>query len=173
MLHLSLIVAPDADFAICVGLSVWGYRRPKSMRDLLERAKLKPDMRDDEPLVETRPCGKARCKTCKMITPRQIAKSASGATTKLMCNTSCKTMLSTLQHTPSVENNMLVKPVIMWTEHFCSPEHDFPNHATLCCLDHNPELTDRTKKARERERESYWIRRLNTLRPYRINKGDQ
>ena len=54
-------------------------------------------------------------------------------------------------------------------EHFCSPEHDFLNHATLCCLDHNPEWTDRTRKARE----SYWIRRLNTLRPYGINKGDQ
>ena len=54
-------------------------------------------------------------------------------------------------------------------EHFCSPEHDFLNHATLCCLDHNPEWTDRTRKARE----SYWIRRLNNLRPYGINKGDQ
>ena len=42
------------------------YRRPKSLRDLLVRAKLKPDMRDDEPLGETRPCGKARCKTCKI-----------------------------------------------------------------------------------------------------------
>ena len=45
------------------------YRRPKSLRDLLVRAKLKPDTRDDEPPWETRPCGKARCKTCKMITP--------------------------------------------------------------------------------------------------------
>ena len=54
-------------------------------------------------------------------------------------------------------------------EHFCSPEHDFLNHATLCCLDHNPEWTDRTRKARE----SYWIRRLNTLRPHGINKDDQ
>ena len=54
------------------------------------RAKLKPDMRDDEPLGETRPCGKARCKTCKMITPIQIAKSASEAIIKLRCNSSCK-----------------------------------------------------------------------------------
>ena len=67
------------------------YRRPNSLRDLLVRVKLKPDMRDDEPLWETRPCGKAGCKTCKMITHTQIAKSASGATIKLRCNTSCKT----------------------------------------------------------------------------------
>ena len=56
------------------------YRSSKSLRDLLVRAKLKPDMRDDEPLEETRPCGKARCKTCKTITLTQIAKSASAAT---------------------------------------------------------------------------------------------
>ena len=67
------------------------YRRPKSLRDLLVCAKLKPNMRDDEPLGKTRPCGKARCKTCKLITPTQIAKSAPGATIKLRCNTSCKT----------------------------------------------------------------------------------
>ena len=34
-------------------------------------AKLKPNMHDDEPLGETRSCGKARCKTCKMITPHR------------------------------------------------------------------------------------------------------
>ena len=34
-------------------------------------------------------------------------------------------------------------------EHFCSPEHDFVNHAMLCCLDHNPEWTDRTRKAKK------------------------
>ena len=36
------------------------YRRPKSLRDLLVRAKLKPDMRDDEPLGKTRPCQDAK-----------------------------------------------------------------------------------------------------------------
>ena len=167
------------------------YRRPKSLRDLHVRAKLKPDMRDDEPLGETRPCGKARCKTCKMITPTQIAKSASGAIIKLRCNTSCKTTnvvyLITctkcgkqyVGETGDHVNQRMNGHRDDWkhkrferspvAEHFCSPEHDFLNHATLCCLDHNPEWTDRTRKARE----SYWIRRLNTLRPYGINKGDQ
>ena len=167
------------------------YRRPKSLRDLLVRAELKPDMRDDEPLGETRPCGKARCKTCKMITPTQIAKSASGAIIKLRCNTSCKTTnvvyLITctkcgkqyVGETGDHVNQRMNGHRDDWkhkrferspvAEHFCSPEHDFLNHATLCSLDHNPEWTDRTRKGRE----SYWIRRLNTLRPYGINKGDQ
>ena len=127
---------------------------------------------------------------CKIITSTQIAKSVSGAIIKLRCNTSWKTMLSTLvtctkcgkQYFGETGDHMNQRmngrrddwkhkrfqksPV---AKHFCSPEHDFLKHAALCCLDHNPDWTDRTRKARE----SYWIRRLNTLRPYGINKGDQ
>ena len=150
--------------------------------DLRVRAKFKPDMRDGEPLGETRPCGKARCKTCKMITPIHIAKSASGAIIKLRCNTSCKTtnvvyLITCTKYgkqyvgeTGDHVNQRMNGRRDDWKHkrfgrspvagHFCSPEHDFLNHAALCCLDHNPEWTDRTRKARE----SYWIRRLNTLR---------
>ena len=53
-------------------------------------------------------------------------------------------------------------------EHFCSSGHDFISHASVCCLDSNPEWTDNARKSRE----SYWIRRLNTLQPSGINKGD-
>ena len=147
-------------------------------------------MRDDEPLGETRPCAKARCKTCKMITPTQIAKSASGATVKLRCNTSCKTTnvvyLITctkcgkqyVGETGDHVNQRMNGHRDDWkhkrferspvAEHFCSPEHDFLKHAALCCLDHNPQWTDRTRKVGE----SYWTRLLNTLRLYG-NKGDQ
>ena len=120
------------------------------------------------------------------ITPTQIAKS--GAIIKLSCNTSCKTtnvvylitctkcgkqyVGETGDHVNQRMNGhrddwkhkrFETSPV---AEHFCSLEHDFLNHTTLCCLDHYPVWTDRTRKARE----SYWIRRLNTLRPYGINK---
>ena len=53
-------------------------------------------------------------------------------------------------------------------EHFWLPGHDFLSHASVCCLDHNSGWTDKTRK----QRESYWIRRLNTLNPSGINKGD-
>ena len=53
-------------------------------------------------------------------------------------------------------------------EHFRSTEHDFLKHASVCCIDHSPEGTDSTRKSSE----SYWIRRLNTLRPHGINKND-
>ena len=56
------------------------YRRPKSLRDLLVHAKLKPDPKDNEPLGESKPCGRARCQTCKMILGTQTVKSSSGAT---------------------------------------------------------------------------------------------
>ena len=133
------------------------YRKPKSLWDLLVRL--------------VRPCGKARCKTCKMITPTQIVNSASGATIKLRCNNSCKTTnvvyLITctkcgkqyVGETGDHVNQRMNHHRYDWkhkrlerflvAEHFCSPEHDFLNHATLCCLDHNPEWTDRTRKTRE------------------------
>ena len=95
--HWPIIESSSTLSKIFTERQTMAYRRPKSLWDLLVRAKLKPDRHDDEPLGETRLCGKARCKTCKMITPTQIAKSVSGATIKLRCNTSCKTtMLSTL-----------------------------------------------------------------------------
>ena len=34
-------------------------------------------------------------------------------------------------------------------EHFCSPELDFLNHVSLCCLDHNPLWTSNLESSRE------------------------
>ena len=157
------------------------YRGPKSPQDLHVHAKLKSDMRNDEPLGKTRPCGKASCKTCKMITPTQIVKSASGATIKLRWNTSCK-MTNVVYFITCTkyekQYSMLVKLVIMWTNRWTATRmigntsglrgllsqntsvHQNTISWTMhCCLDHNPEWTDRTRKARE----SYWIQCLNTL----------
>ena len=134
--------------------------RSKSLRDLLVRGKLKPDTRDDN--AEARPCGKARCKTCKMITPTQIA--VSGAIIKLRCNTSCKTtnvvylIICTKcgkqyvgetgddvnqwmnGHWDDLRHKRFERSPV--AEHFCSPEYDFINHASLCCLDHNSERSN-------------------------------
>ena len=136
-------------------------------------------------------CAQTPTQIAKSATLTQIAKSASGAIIKLRCNTSCKTtnlvylitctkcekqyVGETGDHVSQRMNGHRDEwkhkrfersPV---AEHFCSPEHAFLNHAKFCWLDHNPEWTDRTRKAKE----SYWIRRLNTLRPYGINKGDR
>ena len=53
-------------------------------------------------------------------------------------------------------------------EHFHLQNHDFNSHVSLCCIDHDAQWSDDTRKARE----SYWIRRLNTMQPHGINKGD-
>ena len=53
-------------------------------------------------------------------------------------------------------------------EHFHSADHDFQSHASVCCLEHIKEWSDSARKLRE----SCWIRRLNTLYPFGIKKGD-
>ena len=62
---------------------IMAYRRPKSLKDHLVRARLKPDPTDDEPLGECKPCGRSRCQTCRIITPSQTVTSSSGARVKL------------------------------------------------------------------------------------------
>ena len=53
-------------------------------------------------------------------------------------------------------------------EHFKLHNHDFNSHVSLCCIDHDAQWSDDSRKARE----SYWVRRLNTIQPHGINKGD-
>ena len=53
-------------------------------------------------------------------------------------------------------------------EQFHCADHDFLSHASVSCLEHNKEWSDSTRKLHE----SYWIRRLNALCTFGINKGD-
>ena len=53
-------------------------------------------------------------------------------------------------------------------ERFCLQGRDFLSRASICCLEGNSEWKDSARRSRE----SYWMRRLNTLNPGGINKGD-
>ena len=46
------------------------YRRPKSQRDILVRAKLKPNL-NDTPLGQSDLCGTHRCQTCNLMSVTQ------------------------------------------------------------------------------------------------------
>ena len=89
--HWSIIESSKDLSRVFTEKPIMAYRRPKSLRDLLVHAKLKPDPKDNEPLGESKPCGRARCQTCKMILGTQTVKSSSCAVFKLKCDTNCKT----------------------------------------------------------------------------------
>ena len=157
------------------------YRRPKSLRDILIHAKLNPDPSDDGPTGESKPCGDKRCFTRRLMTPIQIAKSSSGASVKLKRQTNCKSANVTYLITCTQCGKQYVRMNghrSNWTkqrfqrslvaEHFHLQNHDFNSHVSLCCIEHDAQKSDDTRKSRE----SYWIRRLNTIQPHGINKGD-
>ena len=126
----------------------------------------------------------------KLMTPTQIAKSSSGASVKLKRQTNCKSanviyLITCIQcgkqyvgETKRALNERMNGHRSDWTkrrfqrspvtEHFHLQNHDFNSHVSLCCIDHDAQWSDDTRKARE----SYWIRRLNTIQPHGINKGD-
>ena len=166
------------------------FRCPKSNCDFLAQARLKQNSDDDNQNGECRPCGRKRCQWCKMITPAGTVKSFSVATVTLGQNTDCTTENCVYLLSCSSYNKQYVgetkgplkkrmnghhddwrhrrferSPTV---EHFYSADHDFLRHASVCCLEHNKEWSDSTRKPRE----SYWIRRLKTLCPFGINKGD-
>ena len=88
--HWSIIESSDHLSTVFQQKPIMAFRRPKSLRDHLVRARLKPDPIDDEPPGECKPCGKPRCQTCRMIIPSQTAKSSSGARVKLKGDTNCR-----------------------------------------------------------------------------------
>ena len=140
-------------------------------------------------MVNVDPVAK-KCQCCKMITPAGTVKSSSRATVRLRQNTDCTTenvvyLLSCSSCNKQYEggnkgpsNKRMNGHRDDWRHHrfersptavhFHSADHDFLSHASVCCLEHNKEWSDSTRTLRE----SYWIRRLNTLCPFGINKGD-
>ena len=81
--HWSIIESSDHLSTVFQKQPIMTFRRPKSLRDHLVWARLKPDQIDDEPLGECKPCSGSRCQTCRMITPSQTATSSIGARVKV------------------------------------------------------------------------------------------
>ena len=66
---LSIIASSDELRDIYQSKPGMDFRRPKSLRDYLVQARLKPNSDDDNQNCECRPCGRKRCQCCKMIAP--------------------------------------------------------------------------------------------------------
>lgn len=168
---------------------VVAYRRPKSLRDLLVRAKLKPSTRD-QPYGLSKACNKPRCQTCKMMpTAAQVVQHTSGARVSIRCNATCKSSnlvyviscskcgkqyigetkqalnLRVNLHRSDYNKRRFERSPV--AEHFHGENHSFDD-AILHCIDHDPSWSDSKRK----QRETYWIRRFNAVQPLGINRND-
>ena len=67
------------------------YRRLKSLRDILARAKLKPNL-NDIPLGQSGPCGTHRCQACNLMSVTQsFTQTTTGAIINIRVKVNCKT----------------------------------------------------------------------------------
>ena len=144
------------------------FRRPKSLSDFLVQARLKPNSDDDNQNGECRPCGRKRCQCCKIIILTGTMKAFSGAALRLRQNTDYTTEIvvyliscsSCNRHaggtTGQLNKRLNGHRAICLKDHkqqsiFHSADHDFLrlSHASVCCLEHNKERSDSTRKLRE------------------------
>ena len=122
------------------------------------------------------------------MTPTQIAKSSSGASVKLKRQTNCKSanviyLITCTQcgkqyvgETKRAFNERMNGHRSDWTkrrfqrslvaEHFHLQNHDFNSHVSLCCIDHDAQWSDDTRKAHE----TYWIHTTSWYQQGRLER---
>ena len=165
---------------------VLAFRRPKSIKDRLVRADIK--VKRDSPR-QSQSCGDKRCKTCdQMQCTETFTSKSTREVHKLACTTNCKTKNtvyllecgicgfqyvgeSVLQfnrrfnlHRSDLEH----KQTLPLSRHLRSSNHrpeDF-YRLKVTIIDHKPTWSDRERK----NREHFWIRKLNTISPFGINE---
>jgi len=167
---------------------VLAYRRPKCLRDILVKAKI-TSKNEHSKIGLSSPCKASICQTCKVMLPTSVFNSISGARSSIKGIFNCKTSNAIYLMTCTVCKKQYVgetgQPISLrmnlhrsdWkkrrfnrspvAEHFSSAQHSFGN-MSLCVIESDQRWSDKKRKRRE----TYWIRRLNTLQPYGINKGD-
>ena len=164
------------------------YRRPKSLRDYLVRARLRQDA-EGKVSGQSGPCNKPRCKTCVVMPTTDLFISKLGAKSSIKGQINCKTTnvvylvsctVCKLQYVGETKQQLANRMNLHrsdWklrrfaraplAEHFHADGHSISD-MSLCGIETDPNWSDKERKSRE----TYWIRRLNTLSPCGINKGD-
>ena len=164
------------------------YRRPKSLKDILVRAKLNSQANPNT-VGYSGPCNTSRCQTCKIMRPLQTFKSMLGATSSIKGTFRCKKMNAVyligckackkqyVGETRQALNKRVNLHRSDWkirkfnrspvAEHFSAAGHSFED-VELCVIEAKETWSDPQRK----ERETYWIRRLCTIQPPGINKND-
>ena len=167
---------------------VIAYKRPKSLKDILVRSKLTTN-KENNVVGQSGPCNTKWCLTCSLMKSTCTFSSSSGAKSTIKYSSNCRTSNAIYLITCRICNKkyvgetkqMLARRMNLhrsdWktlkfnrspvAEHFHQTGHTFTD-IDLCCIEFREGWSDKTRK----ERETYWIRRLHTLHPTGINKGD-
>jgi predicted GIY-YIG superfamily endonuclease len=187
--HWPTVQSSDILNLILPNKPVVAYRRPKNLKDILVRAKLTPIASQNQP-SQSGPCGDKRCKTCQhMIETKTFTSTVTKEKLNIHGpNKTCKTenviylitcKICGLQYVGETEKlhkrinlhrsdwmtkKLYRSPV---AEHFSSPGHTFSD-IILIAIANNHSWSSETRK----EKESYWIRRLRTLKPSGLNQED-
>ena len=177
----------------------FGYRRNKSLRDLLVRAKIPTAPTDDETKSarsKARQCIAKKCRYCPRLAPsNQVENTTSGkiyiTKRQVTCNSNnliycIKCKLCSKLYVGQTKNSIkerfkchfysITHPKSSDTtvgRHFSTPDHDGIDNVSILVLDFItfPQNTPSGQRSRD-EKEKMWIHRLSSIAPLGLNSAD-
>ena len=166
--------------------SVVAFRRTKSIKDTLVRAAVS---RPSSTAGQCKPCGDKRCKCCLQLQHTQVYHcKTTGKEYKIFCNVNCKTpivvdlldchLCGSQYVGESVQpfnkrmnghrSDLSKKTLLPVSQHFVSPGHSLEGFGRSKFM--SLTTIQVVKKTKDRKKESFWIRELQTLHPEGLNK---
>lgn len=180
---------------------LFGYRRPKNLRDILVRAKVRPatgiaDQKTKPKMKDIRKCNNIKCRYCPIINKSgTITSTYTGTTYYTMKNVTCRSpnliycitcKTCKMQYVGQTKNTLMKRfqghfqvikaknQLIDTGRHFNLPDHRGTRDLEIHILDYIRAPPDSATAAVLRDKKEYtWIQRLRSQIPMGINTMDR